>query len=189
MAIIEGGKAAMRGTDARELLFVLGGARSGKSSFAQRYAETHYASRLFLATAQILDDEMAERVRRHKEARGPKWDVLEEPFELPAALRSHPIPGQVVLVDCLTLWLSNILLEKGEDQARFYEEDLLKALSIRQGPVILVSNEVGLGIVPENPLGRIFRDLAGRLNQRVASAADHVVFMAAGIPWVLKGDV
>ena len=178
----------MTGSDEGELLFVLGGARSGKSSFAQKYAETHYRSRLFLATAQILDEEMAERVRLHKEARGSEWNVLEEPFEIHAALHSLPNPGPVILVDCLTVWLSNILLHKGEDRVGFYEENLLKALSLRKGPVILVSNEVGLGIVPENPLGRTFRDLAGRLNQRVASAADHVVFMAAGIPWVLKGD-
>ena len=178
----------MTGSDERELLFVLGGARSGKSSFAQKYAETHYRSRLFVATAQILDEEMAERVRLHKEARGSEWNVLEEPFEIPAALHSPPSPGQVILVDCLTVWLSNILIHMGEDRVGFYEENLLKALSLRKGPVIMVSNEVGLGIVPENPLGRIFRDLAGRLNQRVASAADHVVFMAAGIPWVLKGD-
>jgi adenosylcobinamide kinase/adenosylcobinamide-phosphate guanylyltransferase len=174
--------------DERELLFVLGGARSGKSSFAQKYAETHYRSRLFLATAQILDEEMAERVRLHQEARGSEWNVMEEPFEIPAALHSPATPGQVILVDCLTVWLSNILLQKGEKHVGFYEEDLVKALSLREGPVILVSNEVGLGIVPENPLGRIFRDLAGRLNQRIASVADHVVFMAAGIPWVLKGD-
>lgn len=178
----------MTGSDEGELLFVLGGARSGKSSFAQKYAETHYRSRLFLATAQILDEEMAERVRLHQEARGSGWNILEEPFEVPAALHSPSIPGQVILVDCLTVWLSNIFLQKGKNLVGLYEEDLLKALSFRKGPVILVSNEVGLGIVPENPLGRVFRDLAGRLNQRVASAADHVVFMAAGIPWVLKGD-
>jgi adenosylcobinamide kinase/adenosylcobinamide-phosphate guanylyltransferase len=178
----------MTGRDKRELLFVLGGARSGKSSFAQKYAETHYRSRLFLATAQILDEEMAERVQLHREARGSEWNVLEEPFEIHAPLHSSSNPGQVILVDCLTVWLSNILLQKGTDRVGVYEENLLKALSLRKGPVILVSNEVGLGIVPENPLGRTFRDLAGRLNQSVAAAADHVVFMVAGIPWVLKGD-
>jgi len=147
-----------------ELILVLGGARSGKSSWAQDHTEAHYASRLFLATARIIDEEIAEALKnrcRHVEA---------------------------VLVDCLTVWLSNVLVEKGENEVPRYQEGLLEVLGARQGSVILVSNEVGMGIVPETPLGRGFRDMAGRLNQKIAAMADRVVFLVAGLPMILKGD-
>ena len=170
-----------------ELILVLGGSRSGKSSWALRYAEKHYDSYLFLATAQVLDEEMAERVKRHKESRGPGWKVLEEPLEIAEALGKGCHGSDVVLVDCLTLWLSNVLLQLGEEHFDHYQEGFLSTISSRNQGVILVSNEVGMGIVPEYALSRRFRDLAGLLNQRVASLADRVVFLIAGLPVHLKG--
>lgn len=170
-----------------KVVLVLGGARSGKSSWALRYAERHHGSRLFVATARVLDEEMARRVELHKASRGPTWSLLEEPTEIGEVLRSRCAGFEVVLVDCLTIWLSNVLLEKGEAQVRPYVDQLAGALSATDQPVIMVSNEVGLGIVPENALGRQFRDLAGEMNQRLAGLADMVVFMAAGLPLFLKG--
>ena len=171
-----------------DLVFVLGGARSGKSSWARKHAESRYDSYLFLATARILDEEMAERVRLHKASRGPQWQLIEEPLEIADVLRTGCNGVGTVLVDCLTVWMSNVLLEKGEEEVVRYQDDLLNALETRTGSVILVSNEVGMGVVPETPLGRGFRDHAGRLNQRVAAVADTVVFLVAGLPWHLKGN-
>jgi adenosylcobinamide kinase/adenosylcobinamide-phosphate guanylyltransferase len=173
--------------ESKKLVFVLGGAKSGKSSWALKYTEKHYESRLFLATARILDEEMAERVKSHKLSRGPEWHLLEEPLEIAAALESRSREYQAVLIDCLTVWLSNVLLEKGEGSLDRYLEDLLGALSARKQAVTIVSNEVGTGIVPENPLGRKFRDLAGHLNQKIAEKADGVVLVIAGLPMYLKG--
>lgn len=170
-----------------ELVLVLGGSRSGKSSWALHYAQEHYESYRFLATAQVLDEEMAERVKRHKESRGPGWKVREEPLEIAEALGEASEGSDVVLVDCLTLWLSNVLLQLGEEHVDRYQQGLLRILSSRSQAVILVSNEVGMGIVPEYALSRRFRDLAGLLNQRVASLADKVVFLIAGLPVYLKG--
>lgn len=171
-----------------ELILVLGGARSGKSSWAQGHTEAHYPSRLFLATARILDDEMAERVRQHRASRGPQWGLIEEPLEIAEALKNRCRHVEVVLVDCLTVWLSNVLVEKGENEVPRYQNELLEVLEARQGSVVLVSNEVGMGIVPETPLGRGFRDMAGRLNQKIAAMADRVVFLVAGLTMILKGD-
>jgi adenosylcobinamide kinase/adenosylcobinamide-phosphate guanylyltransferase len=171
----------------RELVFVLGGARSGKSSWAQRHAEDLFRSYVFLATAEVLDEEMAQRVARHQAARGPGWELVEEPLEIAAILERGVEDAGVVLVDCLTVWLSNVMLKRGEEQVPAYQEALLRALSVRKQAVILVSNEVGSGIVPEHPLGRTFRDLAGSLNQAIAALADRVVYMVAGLPLYLKG--
>lgn len=171
-----------------DLVLVLGGARSGKSSWAQRYAESRYDCYLFLATARILDEEMAERVRLHKASRGSQWQLIEEPLEIADVLRTGCNRAGAVLVDCLTVWQGNVLMEKGEEEVTRYQDDLLKALELRRRSVILVSNEVGMGVVPETPLGRGFRDHAGRLNQRLAAVADMVVFMVAGLPWYLKGN-
>ena len=176
-------------SQSNDLILVLGGARSGKSSWALSHAEERFETCLFLATAEVLDKEMEERVELHRQARGPKWRLLEEPLELPAALEKRCGDAGVVLVDCLTLWLSNVLLQRGAEQVPIYEERLVKALSERRMPVILVANEVGTGIVPEHALGRKFRDLAGFLNQRMAQLADKVVFLVAGLPMVLKGDL
>jgi len=163
------------------LALVLGGARSGKSRYAETLVEAAGGG-VYLATAAALDAEMAERIRRHRERRGKGWTTLEEPLDIAHALTAAA--GRPVLVDCLTLWLSN-LIAAGRDVER--ETDaLIDVLAHRDAPVIVVANEVGLGIVPENALARLFRDHAGRLNQRVAARADRVVFMAAGLPLTLK---
>ena len=165
----------------------MGGARSGKSSWALRYAEEHYRSYLFLATAQIRDSEMDERVRLHKESRGPKWTLLEEPIEISDALLTKCNNFEAVLIDCLTVWLSNVLLRVGGGEIDLYQDRFLKTLSKRRQAIIMVSNEVGTGIVPEYAMGRRFRDIAGVLNQNVAAMADKVIFMIAGIPTYIKG--
>ena len=163
---------------------VLGGARSGKS----RYAETllrEAGGGIYLATAQALDSEMTARIARHRAERGHGWTTVEEPLELAAALERGAQAGRPILVDCLTLWLSNLM---GAGRAAEAETARLRAaLKTLPVPVVFVSNEVGLGIVPDNALARAFRDEAGRLNQAIAAAANRVVFLAAGLPLVLKG--
>lgn len=171
--------------------FILGGARSGKSRFAEAQAdalaETHGLDKVYLATAEAHDEEMATRIAKHQADRAlDGWRTVEEPLGLPAALMRECRPERVVLVDCLTLWLSNLLC--AERDATAAGAALLSGLANARGPVILVSNEVGLGIVPDNPLARAFRDHAGRLHQSVAAAASCVVFVAAGLPLTLKGD-
>lgn len=170
-----------------ELILVLGGARSGKSGFAIRYIEEHYHSYLYLASAEIGDPEMAERIKHHRQDRGLRWGLVEEPLEIAQALGNRCDGVEAVLVDCLTLWLSNVLLQKGEEAVSNYRRELIGALKTRNRAIVLVSNEVGLGIVPETHLGREFRDLAGRLNQEVAAMADKVVFTVAGLAMVVKG--
>ncbi len=166
------------------LLLVLGGARSGKSRYAESVIERAACPALYIATAEPRDGEMQERIRRHRVCRGPRWTTLEEPLDLVARLACESRAGRPILVDCLTLWLAN-LLEAG----RAVEQEaaaLVEALGALAGPTVLVANEVGLGIVPENALARAFRDHAGRLNQSVAARASRVVFIAAGLPLVLK---
>lgn len=163
-------------------ILVLGGARSGKSAYAEGLLAG--APALYLATGQARDAEMAERIRHHRQRRGPGWETVEEPLGLPAALARHLRPGRPVLVDCLTLWISN-LMEAGSD-VEAATVDLCGALHAPVAPVVLVSNEVGLGLVPETPLGRAFRDHQGRVNQAVAAACRRVVFVAAGLPLILK---
>ena len=162
---------------------VLGGARSGKSDRGLALAET--PPRVFIATAEPLDAEMAERIRRHQAGRDADWTVVEAPLDLAEAIGANAGEGVTLLVDCLTLWLSN-LMHAGRD-VDAETEALLAALTEAPGRVVLVSNEVGLGLAPVNALGREFRDAQGRLNRRVAEAADHVEFVAAGLPLVLKG--
>ncbi|CAM5432174.1 bifunctional adenosylcobinamide kinase/adenosylcobinamide-phosphate guanylyltransferase [Sphingobium scionense] len=164
-------------------LLVLGGARSGKSRHAQAAAEALPGARLFIATAEIWDAEMADRIARHRADRGPEWETVEAPIDLPGALAAAR--GKTVLVDCLTLWASNLLLAERDGEAA--ADALCAAIQAHDGAIILVANEVGLGIVPDNALARRFRDLAGTLNQRVAAVADRVVFVAAGLPLALKG--
>jgi adenosylcobinamide kinase/adenosylcobinamide-phosphate guanylyltransferase len=165
------------------LSLVLGGARSGKSRHAERLIEALDRPALYIATAEARDAEMRERIAAHRARRGTRWSTLEAPLDLAAVLaaeRKRPI-----LVDCLTLWLSNVML--AERDAAGEIAGLLDTLSAHPGPVVVVANEVGLGIVPENALARDFRDHAGRLNQQVAALAGHVVFLAAGLPLTLKG--
>ena len=163
---------------------VLGGARSGKSRHAQALAEATGLRRTYLATAEARDEEMAARIARHQAERGEGWQTLEAPLDMPVALGSVA-DSDVVLVDCLTLWLTNVML--GERDVDVETEALVAALATVPRPIILVSNEVGLGLVPETPLGRAFRDAQGRLNQRIAEVVQEVRFMAAGLPLVLKG--
>jgi len=163
---------------------VLGGARSGKSRYAERLVEEAGSGGTYCATAEAGDAEMAERIAAHRARRGPFWRTIEAPLELAPAIAAEATPGRPVLVDCLTFWLSNLLLA-GRQPAREADE-LVSALRKAAGPVVIVANEVGMGLVPETPLGRCFRDAAGRLNQQVAALADRVVFVAAGLPLVLK---
>lgn len=171
------------GTQLPPVTLVLGGARSGKSAYAERLIAAAGGG-LYLATATAGDAEMAERIRRHRDRRGEGWVTIEEPLEVLAALTSRCAADRPVLVDCLTLWLSNVM-GAGRDAAAEIER-LAAGLSGLAGPVVLVANEVGLGLVPATPLGRAFRDHAGRLNQAVAAVADRVVFVAAGLPLSLK---
>ena len=163
---------------------VLGGARSGKSRYAEALVARAAPRALYLATAEAGDEEMAERIRQHRARRGALWETLEEPLALGASLRREARADRPILVDCLTLWLANLLAAgravDGEIAA------LLETLPDLAGPVVFVANEVGLGIVPENALARRFRDDAGRLNQQLAACAERVVFIAAGLPLVLK---
>ena len=161
---------------------VLGGARSGKSAYAEALFGDSPA--LYLATGQALDGEMAERIDHHRRRRGPGWSTLEEPLELAETLDNVMRPDRPVLVDCLTMWLSN-LMQANRDVERSLDR-LCEVLANPAGPVVLVSNEVGMGLVPETRLGRNFRDHQGRVNQRVAAISRRVVFVAAGLPLVLK---
>jgi len=165
-------------------LFVLGGARSGKSRYAQTRAEALDGELVFVATGQAFDAEMAERIARHRDDRGPRWITVEAPIELAAAIRDESREDRVLLIDCLTLWTSNLLLAERDIPAAAGE--LVAAITDAAGPLILVANEVGLGIVPDNALARRFRDEAGRINQQVAAAVDGVMFVAAGLPLKLK---
>ncbi|WP_409344776.1 bifunctional adenosylcobinamide kinase/adenosylcobinamide-phosphate guanylyltransferase [Paenibacillus sp. MBLB4367] len=179
------------------LVLITGGARSGKSSFAERYAAHLGSTGTYIATCQLYDDEMRDRVNMHKqdrEASGFPWTTLEEPYELPALLDelSAGVSGAspIVLVDCLTLWLSNWLLsEENESKAETTAakmRELVDAAGRFDGILLMVTNEVGSGIVPEYKLGRVFRDLAGQLNRRLAEVSDQVFLVTAGIPLEIK---
>lgn len=167
---------------------VLGGARSGKSAFAEGLVTASGLTRIYCATAEAHDEEMAERIDRHRSDRDAEgWRTVEEPLDLPAVIGREAGPGRALLVDCLTLWLSNVMLRDGD--VAMQQAGLLTALRGAGGPVVLVSNEIGLGLVPETPLGRRFRDAQGRLNQAVAATVPRVVFVAAGLPLVLKPSI
>jgi adenosylcobinamide kinase/adenosylcobinamide-phosphate guanylyltransferase len=169
---------------APRLTLVLGGARSGKSRYAESLTMGFPPPWVYVATAEPLDDEMAARIAEHRARRAADWRTIEAPRDLAGAVAGAPA-GSVVLVDCLTLWLSNLMLANAMIEA---ESDRLDdALVQARRPIVLVSNEVGLGIVPDNALARRFRDAQGFLNQRVAGRADRVVLMVAGLPLVVKG--
>jgi adenosylcobinamide kinase/adenosylcobinamide-phosphate guanylyltransferase len=170
------------------IVLVLGGARSGKSTYAQRLAEQWWARPLYLATAETLDAEMVARVNLHKQKRGARWACVEETLDVAAVIRRETPPRDGILLDCVTLWLSNVLLKEGEPAIQARKEDLIAALRTNPTDVILVSNEVGMGVVPDSELGRQFRDLQGWMNQDLAAVADTVVFVIAGLPLVLKGS-
>ena len=163
---------------------ILGGARSGKSARALMLAGP--PPHVFIATAQALDGEMRERIGLHQVERGESWGLIEEPLELVDAIRGNAAQGATLLVDCLTLWLSNLMHHEGDVAAE--TEALAEVLTVVPCRVVLVSNEIGMGLAPMNALGREFRDAQGRLNQRIAAVADHVEFVAAGLPLVLKGE-
>lgn len=176
----------------------LGGARSGKSAHAEQLAVASGKEVVYIATGAAGDAEMAERIAHHRAQRPAHWRTVEEPMALAAALAEWRSPQRIVLVDCLTLWLCNLLFSDGrqypdvgaiELPERFHQERaaLLSELAVARGDVALVSNEVGLGIVPWGAVSRCYADEAGRLNQAVAAACDRVVFVAAGLPLVLKG--
>lgn len=196
-----------------QIIFVIGGARSGKSSFALKEASKVKGQKAYIATAEALDDEMKERIEKHKKERGSDWDTYEEPLKIPDVLSDTKDKYSVIILDCLTLWLSNIMLtshgtgkednppplEKGGkggfDNAKKRIQELMNELiSFKNSSrgihhtsrLFIVSNEVGMGIVPENKPARQFRDLAGSLNQKVAEAADEVYLVTAGIPAKIK---
>ena len=177
----------MSGQRHGRIILVLGGARSGKSRFAQQLAVRLWKQPVYLATAEITDAERADRIARHRAARDGRWACLEEPLNLSDALTRAAAQGDGVLLECVTVWLGNVLVKEGTAAVAARQQALFTALQAGLGDVILVSNEVGLGIVPEHALGREFRDLAGWLNQALAAAADTVVFIAAGLPLTLKG--
>lgn len=165
------------------LTFILGGARSGKSRHAEELLAAEPAPWTYVATAQALDDEMAERIAHHRARRDSRWHTVDAPLDLVDALEALP-GGRPVLVDCLTLWLTNVMLAERDVEAE--SQRLADALARPRGRWVVVANEVGLGIVPDNALARRFRDAAGRLNQMVAAQADGVIFMVAGLPMKVK---
>jgi adenosylcobinamide kinase/adenosylcobinamide-phosphate guanylyltransferase len=167
-------------------ILVVGGQRSGKSRHAEAIVAASGLAPVYIATATAGDDEMATRIAAHRGRRGPLWRTVEEPLDVAGALLRESGPGFHVLVDCLTVWLSNLMSADRAVEAE--SEQLIAALARVAGPVVLVSNEVGLGIVPDNALARRYADELGILNQKVAAAVDRVVLMAAGLPIVLKSE-
>lgn len=176
-----------------DILLITGGSRSGKSAYAQKLAEALQGPRAYLATCPVLDEEMAERCRKHQEARSAAaWKTIEEETDIADVIRKDRTHS-VILVDCLTLWVNNLTFRAEQEGRLMTEEDIangcrhmLEACGAFAGTVIFVTNEVGMGIVPDNPAGRRFRDLAGRCNQIIAAGADEVIFMVSGIPWPVK---
>ena len=168
-----------------KLTFVLGGARSGKSRYAESLITALPPPWVYVATAEAGDDEMAERIKSHRERRGVQWRTIEAPRELAKALSA--CGDGPVLIDCLTLWLSNLMLAEANIEEETVQME--KTLVAAHGPVVLVANEVGSGIVPSYPLSRRFRDLQGVLNQRIAVRAERVILMVAGLPLLLKGTL
>lgn len=171
-----------------KVVLITGGARSGKSRYAEERARETGARRLYLATAEAKDEEMARRIAAHRERRGDGWLTVEEPIELPRELLRRRGEVDCALVDCLTLWTSNLLLLHDVEAVTKKIDELINALTLLDFHVFFVTNEVGSAIVPDNALARSFRDLVGWTNQRVAQSADEVVLMVAGLPVFVKKD-
>ena len=167
---------------------VLGGVRSGKSAFAQEQVAASGKPVCYVATSQVWDDDMEKRVQLHKENRPAEWRLIEEPLALVDVLNSLNSPDQAVIVECFTLWLTNLLCLEDEDRLEQEKQALLKAVEAFQGDLVLVSSEVGLGIMPMNALARRFADEAGSMNQSLAKLTNRVTFVAAGLPMPLKSD-
>ncbi len=165
---------------------ILGGARSGKSRHAEQLARASKLKVIYIATAEALDEDMQARIIQHQNERPAHWQTVETPRALAATLRAHDAADTCLLVDCLTLWLSNLLLHPDPCLLERERTALLHSLPDLQARLILVANEVGLGIVPDNPLARRFRDEAGRLHQSIAAQVEQVLFLAAGLPLTLK---
>jgi adenosylcobinamide kinase / adenosylcobinamide-phosphate guanylyltransferase len=172
-----------------KVILVTGGARSGKSRFAERLAEGYQPLRGYLATGQAGDAEMAERIARHRGRRGSEWETVEEPIDVAEAILAHDSRYNVLLLDCITLWMSNLLfMEDGGAAAALSRVAAFTEIFPRlKTPLIMVTNEVGMGIVPEHPLARAFRDLAGEANELIAAKADEVYVTISGLPLKLKG--
>lgn len=178
-----------------KIIFVTGGSRSGKSDYAQRLAESLEGPRAYLATCPVIDEEMAERCRKHQEARTrAAWDTIEEERNI-AGVLMNDLVHNVILVDCLTLWVNNLIYEAELNGLVMTEEGiaekcrfLIDACKKFKGTIIFVTNEVGMGVVPDSPLGRSFRDMAGRCNQLMAAASDEAVLVVSGIPLFLKQE-
>jgi adenosylcobinamide kinase / adenosylcobinamide-phosphate guanylyltransferase len=185
-----GKEPTMQETRQGSVTLVLGGVRSGKSRYAQQLAEQS-SHVVFIATAKATDDEMKAKIQRHREDRPIEWLTLEEPLELAQALRQHSSACDVILIDCLTIFAANLMEAEGDDNSAVERrlQALCEALQAVSCSVLLVSNEVGSGVVPAYPLGRRYRDLLGEINQRVARIADDVVLMVAGLPLALKGHL
>jgi len=170
------------------LQLILGGARSGKSRLAEQTAISTKLPVTYVATAQALDPEMESRIEHHQNQRPAHWVLVEEPLFLAKALQKIDRPEQIILVDCLTLWLTNLLLLEDQDVQKIECEQLIKVLPTLQSEIILVTNETGLGVVPLGEISRRFVDEAGRLHQTLGQIADKVVFCVAGFPMILKGE-
>jgi len=171
----------------KKIIFITGGVRSGKSQFALRLAQNFPGPKAFLATAQALDQEMADRIQRHKRNRPKGWQTLEEPLRVAEILKEEGDRFRLILLDCLTLWISNGLMANWTDKKILQKADrLLRVCRDARCSLIIVSNEVGMGIVPDNPPARVFRDLSGLIHQKISRQADEVYFMVSGLPLQLK---
>lgn len=175
--------------DKKRVILVTGGCRSGKSRFALDYANRNFIKKVYLATCEPLDEEMVRRIELHKKARGAEWLTIEEPVAIVEKISQLEEEGKGILLDCITLWISNLLMRWDEEQ-KIVEEVERFLETVKKGPssFIFVTNEVGMGIVPVDPLSRRFRDLSGMVNQKIAEASDTVIFMVSGIPIFLKGQ-
>ncbi|MFC1524104.1 bifunctional adenosylcobinamide kinase/adenosylcobinamide-phosphate guanylyltransferase [Thermodesulfobacteriota bacterium] len=178
----------MRVSEEVTRVLVLGGCRSGKSKYSEQWAREGFDRKVLIATLDIgTDEEMRRRVQLHRQSRGAGWVTVEQPVDVAGAVMAHQQDTDVILIDCLTLWITNLMLQNMSDEEIEHEvEQLVTVVGSSQSSVVLVANEVGLGIVPESAMGRRFRDLAGWTNQQFGAMCDQVVFMAAGIPQFLK---